>query len=73
MPLLSPRKAKRNNQGNYRLVSISSILGKVMEQKNLEAVSKHMKKKVTGSSQHRFTKRKLFLNNLITFYAKRMN
>lgn len=52
--------------GDYRSVSLTSIPGKVMEQRALEAVSKHAKcRKVTGSSQHGFTKGKSFLSDLI--------
>ena len=63
------KKGKKDNPGNYRLVSLTSVSGKVMEQLILETISTHVKdKKVTGSSQHGFTKGKSCLPNLITFY-----
>ncbi|KAK4815006.1 hypothetical protein QYF61_010170 [Mycteria americana] len=47
--------------GNYRPVSLTSILGKI--------VSKHTKyRKVTGSSQHGFTKGKSFLSDPIAIH-----
>lgn len=38
-----------------------------MEQILLEAISTHVKKKVTGTQQHRYTKAESFLMNLIDF------
>jgi len=50
---------KKEDPGIYRLVSFILILGKVIEQLILEIVSRHVKsKKVTGSNQHGFMKRK---------------
>lgn len=55
--------------GNYRLVSFTSVPGKVMRQLILDIISKHMKdKKMIRTSQHGFTKGKLCLTDLIAFY-----
>lgn len=51
------RKGKKEDQGNYRPISLTSIPGKVVEKLILNVISKHMEEKnVTGSSQHGLTK-----------------
>lgn len=48
-------KGKLENPGSYRLVSLTSVPGKVMNQVILESIFKHRKdKKVTGSSHQVF-------------------
>lgn len=60
------KKAKKEDPGNYRPVSFTSIPGKMMEQLILNVISKHMEeKKVIRSSQHGFTKQKSCLTNLL--------
>jgi len=62
------KKGKKEDPGNYRPVSLTSTLGKVMEQLILEVINKQVEeKKVVRSSQHGFTKGKLFLTSLIAF------
>jgi len=51
-----------------RPVSLTYIPGKLMEQFVLDTISKQLEEKeVFRSSQHRFTKRKSCLTNLIAF------
>jgi len=53
------KKGKKEDPGNYRLVSLTSIPGKVIEQFILDVIIKQVEeKKVIRSSQHGFTKGK---------------
>jgi len=63
------RKGKKEDPGNYRPVSLTSILGKIMEQLILEVIFKQVEeKKAIRSSQHGFTEGRSCLTNLIVFY-----
>ena len=62
------KKGKKADLGNYRLVSLTSIPGEVMEQLVLDVLSKQLEeKKVTVCSQHGSTRGKPCLTNLTTF------
>jgi len=67
--LQSSKQGKKEDPGNYRPLSLTSILGKVMEQLILDVIIKQVEEnKVIRSSQHGFTKGKSCLTNQMAFY-----
>ena len=69
MWLPSTKKGLKEDLGNYRLVSLASVPGKVMEQIILVEITQHVRG-IQGirPNQHGFMKGRLRLTNLISFY-----
>uniref|UniRef100_A0A8B9ZSV0 Reverse transcriptase domain-containing protein n=1 Tax=Anas zonorhyncha TaxID=75864 RepID=A0A8B9ZSV0_9AVES len=64
------KKGRKEDLGNYRPASLTSVPGKVLEQLVLDAIFKQLEeKKVMRSSQHGFIKGKSCSTNLIAFYG----
>ena len=63
------KKGKKEDPGNCRPVSLTSVPGKVMKQLVLDAISEQLEKTtVIRNSQHGFTKEKSCSINLVAFY-----
>ncbi|GAB0179604.1 mitochondrial enolase superfamily member 1 [Grus japonensis] len=63
------KKGWKEDLGNYRPVSLSSMPGKVMDQIILSAITQHVQdNQVMRPSQHGFMKGRSCLTNLISFY-----
>ncbi|KAJ7411160.1 hypothetical protein WISP_103964 [Willisornis vidua] len=65
------QKDKKEDPGNLRLASLTSMPGKVMEKIILGGIEKHLKDNVvTGHTQRGYMRGKSCLSNLTSFYDK---
>ncbi|PKU39730.1 rna-directed dna polymerase from mobile element jockey-like [Limosa lapponica baueri] len=63
------KKGQKEDQGNYRPVSLTSVLGKIMERIILSELSRQVQgSQGIRASQHGFMKGRSCLTNLISFY-----
>ncbi|KAK4811277.1 hypothetical protein QYF61_023329 [Mycteria americana] len=68
---LFSQKGRKEDPGNYRPVSLTSVPGKLMEQLILSAITRHVENNQgIKPSQHGFRKGRSCLTNLISFYDK---
>ncbi|KAF1517439.1 hypothetical protein FQV19_0016785, partial [Eudyptula minor] len=63
------KNGRKGDPGNYRPVSLTSVPGKIMERFILRALTRHERdNQGIRPSQHRFTRGRSCLTNLISFY-----
>ncbi|KAK4830972.1 hypothetical protein QYF61_014431 [Mycteria americana] len=63
------KKGRKEDPGNYRPVSLTSVLGKIMERFILSVLNRHVQaNQGIRPSQHGFMKGRSCLTNLISFY-----
>ncbi|KAK4810592.1 hypothetical protein QYF61_007329 [Mycteria americana] len=63
------KKSRKEDPGNYRPVSPTSVLGKIMQRFILSALNRHVQaNQGIRPSQHGFRKGRSYLTNLISFY-----
>ncbi|CAM4524930.1 unnamed protein product [Lepidochelys kempii] len=65
------KKGSRGDPGNYRLVSLTSVPGKLVETIVKNKIVRHLEEhKLLGKSQHGFCKGRLCLTNLLEFFER---
>ena len=65
------KKGQKDDPGNYRPVSLTSVPGKLMEQLILSTITQHVRDtQMIRPSQHGFMKGRSCLTNLISFYDR---
>lgn len=61
------QKGKKENPGNYKPVSLTSVPGRVTQQILMEAIFKYIMDKMIRSCQHGYMRGKSCLTNVIAF------
>ena len=62
------KKGSRQDPGNYRPISLTSQIGKLLESIIRDSMVTHLKaRKLIGSTQHGFTQKRSCLTNLLEF------
>uniref|UniRef100_A0A8D0F006 Reverse transcriptase domain-containing protein n=1 Tax=Strix occidentalis caurina TaxID=311401 RepID=A0A8D0F006_STROC len=65
------KKGQKDDPGNYRPVSLTSVPGKLMEQLIRSTITQHMRdNQMIRPSQHGFMKGRSCLTNLVSFYNR---
>ena len=65
------KKGDKAESSNYRPISLTSVVGKMLEAIIARAIRKHLDEhELIRHSQHGFSKRKSYLTNLLSFYRK---
>ncbi|MDZ1603208.1 reverse transcriptase family protein, partial [Klebsiella pneumoniae] len=65
------KKGNKNNPGNYRPVSLTSVVGKVMEKVLKDRIAEHLERHcLIRDSQHGFVKGRSCLTSLIAFFEE---
>ncbi len=63
------KKGDRNTAANYRPISLTSIVGKMLESIIRDKIVRHLEShSLTGDSQHGFGNKRSRLSSLLTFY-----
>ena len=65
------KKGQKDDPGNYKPVSLTSVPGKLIEQLILSTIIQHVQdNQMIRPSQHGFMKGRSCLTNLISFYDR---
>ena len=68
------KKGNKSNPNNYRPISLTSVISKIIERKIREKILHHLDvNNLISASQHGFTKGKSCLTNLIEFFDEIIN
>lgn len=69
--MLAFRKYKLDDPTNYRIVSVTSVLGRIMENMIQSSMTKTLQVRIINTSQHGFMEIRPCQRNLIPFFEIR--